>query len=138
MVLCFTNAPPAIAPYGSKKALFGTNPICFGTPTGKKIPFILDTSTSLINRGKIRRAEKLGHKIPFGVALDKYGNPTRNPKKALKKTKKTTDVPIRILWAVISFMATVSVALSLTGSSLLHARLPIVHLQRHPLVTVLP
>ena len=29
IVFCFTNAPPAIAPYGAKKSLFGTNPICF-------------------------------------------------------------------------------------------------------------
>ena len=84
MVWCFTNAPPAIAPYGSKKALFGTNPICFGTPTGNKIPFILDMSTSIINRGKIRRAARLGLKIPKGVALDKYGKPTTNPKKAIQ------------------------------------------------------
>ena len=84
IVWCFTNAPPAIAPYGSKKALFGTNPICFGTPTGNKVPFILDTSASIINRGKIRVAEKLGHKIPFGVALDKNGNPTTNATKALE------------------------------------------------------
>ena len=27
MVFCFTNAPPALAPYGAKKSLFGTNPI---------------------------------------------------------------------------------------------------------------
>ena len=84
MVWCFTNAPPAIAPHGSKKSLFGTNPICFGTPTGNKVPFILDTSVSIINRGKIRVAAKLGKKIPFGVALDKFGNPTINAKKALK------------------------------------------------------
>ena len=84
MVWCFTNAPPAIAPFGSKKALFGTNPLCFGTPTGNKAPFILDTSTSIINRGKIRRAEKLGLSIPSGAALDKYGNPTTNAKKALE------------------------------------------------------
>ena len=83
IVWCFTNAPPAIAPFGSKKALFGTNPICFGVPTGKKIPFILDTSTSIINRGKIRRAEKLNQKIPSDVALDKYGTPTTSAKKAL-------------------------------------------------------
>ena len=70
MVFCFTNAPPALAPHGAKKSLFGTNPICFGVPTGK-VPFILDTSTSMINRGKIRRADKLNEKIPFGVALDK-------------------------------------------------------------------
>jgi len=84
IVWCFTNAPPAIAPYGSKKALFGTNPICFGTPTGNKVPFILDTSASIINRGKIRRAKKLNISIPSGAALDKYGNPTTNAKKALE------------------------------------------------------
>jgi LDH2 family malate/lactate/ureidoglycolate dehydrogenase len=84
IVWCFTNAPPAIAPYGSRKALFGTNPICFGTPTGNKVPFILDMSTSMINRGKIRRAAKLGLKIPKGVALDKFGRPTTDPKKAIE------------------------------------------------------
>ena len=83
IVWCFTNAPPAIAPYGSKKALFGTNPICFGTPTGSKVPFILDSSASIINRRKIRRAEKLGLSIQNGAALDKYGKPTTNAKKAL-------------------------------------------------------
>ncbi len=84
MVWCFTNAPPAIAPYGAKKSLFGTNPICFGTPTGNKVTFILDTSVSVINRGKIRVAAKLGKKIPLGVALDKFGKPTTNAKKALE------------------------------------------------------
>ena len=84
MAWCFTNAPPAIAPYGSRKALFGTNPVCFGAPTGNKIPFILDASASIINRGKIRRAEKLGQDIPAGVALDKNGRPTTNAKKALE------------------------------------------------------
>ncbi len=83
IVFCFTNAPPALAPHGAKKSLFGTNPICFGAPTGK-VPFILDTSTSKINRGKIRRAHKLGKKIPYGVALDKYGKITTNAKKALE------------------------------------------------------
>ena len=84
IALCFTNAPPAIAPHGAKKSLFGTNPICFGSPTNSKIPFILDTSVSMINRGKIRRAIKLGLKIPYGVALDKFGKPTTDPKKALE------------------------------------------------------
>ena len=81
---CFTNAPPAIAPHGAKKTLFGTNPICFATPVGSSAPFVLDTSISMINRGKIRRAAKLGKKIPLGVALDKNGKPTNDPKKALE------------------------------------------------------
>ena len=79
----FTNAPPAIAPHGAIKSLFGTNPICFGTPTNSKIPFILDTSVSMINRGKIRVAAKTGKKIPDDVALDKFGKPTTDAKKAL-------------------------------------------------------
>ena len=82
--LVFTNAPPAIAPHGALKTLFGTNPICFGTPTSSKVPFILDSSVSMINRGKIRVAARYGRKIPTGVALDKFGNPTTDAKKALK------------------------------------------------------
>jgi len=84
MALVFTNAPPAVAPHGALKSLFGTNPICFGTPTGSKVPFILDTSISMINRGKIRVAAREGTKIPEGVALDKFGKPTTDPKKALE------------------------------------------------------
>ena len=83
LVLCFTNAPPALAPHGAKKSLFGTNPICFGSPTGDNVPFILDTSMSKINRGKIRLAAKMGTKIPEGSALDKNGNPTTDALKAL-------------------------------------------------------
>jgi L-2-hydroxycarboxylate dehydrogenase (NAD+) len=84
MVMVFTNAPPAVAPHGALKSLFGTNPICFGTPTGSKIPFILDTSISMINRGKIRVAAREGIKIPENVALDKFGKPTTDAKKALE------------------------------------------------------
>ncbi len=83
LVLCFTNAPPALAPHGAKKSLFGTNPICFGSPTGDNVPFILDTSMSKVNRGKIRLAAKMGTKIPEGSALDKNGNPTTDALKAL-------------------------------------------------------
>ena len=83
ITMIYTNAPPAVAPHGALKSLFGTNPICFGAPTGSKIPFILDTSISMINRGKIRVAARDNQKIPEGVALDKFGNPTINAKKAL-------------------------------------------------------
>ena len=84
ITMVYTNAPPAVAPHGALKSLFGTNPICFGTPTGSKIPFILDTSISMINRGKIRVAARNNQKIPEGVALDKSGNPTTDAKKALE------------------------------------------------------
>ena len=84
ITMIYTNAPPAVAPHGALKSLFGTNPICFGTPIGSKIPFILDTSISMINRGKIRVAARNNQKIPLGVALDKFGKPTTDAKKALQ------------------------------------------------------
>ena len=84
IIMIYTNAPPAVAPHGALKSLFGTNPICFGTPTGSKIPFILDTSISMINRGKIRVAARNNQKIPENVALDKFGKPTTDAKKALE------------------------------------------------------
>ncbi|MBD1167132.1 Ldh family oxidoreductase [Pelagibacterales bacterium SAG-MED09] len=84
IAIIYTNAPPAVAPQGALKSLFGTNPICFGCPTNSKIPFILDTSISMINRGKIRVAARNNQKIPEGVALDKYGKPTVDPIKALE------------------------------------------------------
>ena len=83
ITMIYTNAPPAIAPHGALKSLFGTNPICFGAPSGFKAPFILDTSISMINRGKIRVAARNNQKIPEGVALDKFGKPTIDAKKAL-------------------------------------------------------
>ena len=39
IALCFTNAPPAIAPYGSRKALFGT--ILFVLPLQRERKFLL-------------------------------------------------------------------------------------------------
>jgi len=84
ITMIYTSAPPAVAPHGALKSLFGTNPICFGTPTGSKVPFILDTSVSMINRGKIRVAARNNQKIPKDVALDKFGKPTTDAKKALE------------------------------------------------------
>ena len=84
IAMIYTNAPPAIAPHGARKSLFGTNPICFGTPGGSKAPFIFDSSISMINRGKIRFASKNNQKLPVGVALDKFGKPTTDANKALK------------------------------------------------------
>ena len=84
ITMIYTSAPPAVAPYGALKSLFGTNPICFGTPTGSRVPFILDTSISMINRGKIRDAARNNQKIPGDVALDKFGKPTTDANKALE------------------------------------------------------
>jgi Malate/L-lactate dehydrogenases len=85
ITMIYTNAPPAFAPHGALKTLFGTNPICFGSPTGSKIPFILDTSISMINRGKIRvAARNKSNNFLRGVALDKFGKPPHMQKNIIR------------------------------------------------------
>ncbi|MBT2642497.1 Ldh family oxidoreductase [Bacillus sp. ISL-41] len=82
--MAFTNSPPGIAPWGGRKAFFGTNPIAFGFPTGNSIPVIIDLSTSIAARGKIILADKQGESIPDGWAMDENGEMTNDPSEALK------------------------------------------------------
>ena len=79
------NANAAISPWGGAEAFFGTNPISIAVPGGPE-PIALDMSSSLVARGKIRRAQRLGEKIPLGWALDDSGAPTEDPAAALKGT----------------------------------------------------
>ncbi len=83
MVMVFSNASPAMPPWGGKDGLLGTNPFCVGAPGGKLPPFLLDMSPAVAARGKIRRAERRGETIPVGYALDKDGRDTTDPKAAL-------------------------------------------------------
>ncbi len=79
------NANAAISPWGGAEAFFGTNPISIAVP-GNETPLALDMSSSLVARGKIRKAQRLGEKIPLGWALDELGAPTEDPASALKGT----------------------------------------------------
>jgi LDH2 family malate/lactate/ureidoglycolate dehydrogenase len=81
--LVFSNASPAMPPWGARTALLGTNPFAAGAPAGNHAPFLLDMSPAVAARGKIRRAERRGEKIPLGYALDAEGRPTTDPKAAL-------------------------------------------------------
>ena len=85
IVVALTNIPPGIAPWGGREAFFGTNPIAFGFPRGgDSPPLIIDMATSVVARGNIIQAARLGQPIPLGWALDKYGNPTTNAQSALE------------------------------------------------------
>jgi LDH2 family malate/lactate/ureidoglycolate dehydrogenase len=81
--LVFSNASPAMPPWGARTALLGTNPFAAGAPAGRHPPFLLDMSPAVAARGKIRRAERRGEKIPLGCALDADGRATSDPKAAL-------------------------------------------------------
>ncbi len=83
MGLAFTNAEPALPAWGSYEAIFGTNPIAIGIPTGKEVPVIIDMSSSIVARGKIVAAARNGKPIPEDWGLDPEGNPTTDAQKAL-------------------------------------------------------
>lgn len=74
-----SNTSPLMAPTGGKKRMIGNDPISFAAPTPEGMTFVLDIALSNVAGGKIMLAEKNGHPIPLGWALDKEGRPTTNP-----------------------------------------------------------
>lgn len=80
----FSNAQPAIPPWGGRKAYFGTNPIAFGAPCKEYDPVVLDLATSKVARGNIILAAKSGKPIPEDWVLDEYGRPTTDAASALR------------------------------------------------------
>ncbi|KRE18241.1 hydroxyacid dehydrogenase [Bosea sp. Root381] len=79
----FTNASPAMPIWGGRTPFLGTSPFAFGAPGGiDGPPLVLDMATSVVARGKIRRAAASGGTIPAGWALDRDGNPTTDAKAA--------------------------------------------------------
>jgi len=77
-----TQCSPMVSAFGSKTAVFGTNPMAFGIPS-KDNPVIFDMSTAAITYGTIKQAQTKGNNLPENVAIDKDGNITTDPAKAL-------------------------------------------------------
>jgi (2R)-3-sulfolactate dehydrogenase (NADP+) len=86
VALLFANTPAAIAPWGGRKALFGTNPFAFACPLPEAPPIVVDLSLSKVARGNILAAKQRGDPIPVGWALDETGEPTNDPEAALAGT----------------------------------------------------
>ena len=78
-----SNATPWVAPFGGSQARFGTNPFCFGFPTGASLPLIWDIGTSEIIHAQAVLAQRTGSPLPDGVAYDVDGAPTVDPAAAL-------------------------------------------------------
>ncbi|HCJ11259.1 MAG TPA: dehydrogenase [Clostridiales bacterium] len=78
-----SNANPTVAPYGSRAAGLGTNPISLAFPSDGT-PVVVDLATSATAKGKIYELADRQESLPEGLALDETGNPTRDPQAALK------------------------------------------------------
>ncbi len=86
VAIAFGNTPKAIAPWGGRDAVFGTNPIAFAAPQLDREPIVVDLATSQVARGLILKAAQSGEPIPEGWALDADGNPVTDAKAALGGT----------------------------------------------------
>ena len=83
---CTCNGAASVAPWGGAEPFFGSNPFAVAAPSGSATPVVLDMSTTIVARGKIRRAQRLKERIPSGWALDAGGAPTEDPDAAMKGT----------------------------------------------------
>ena len=78
-----SNAPATMAPWGGITPMLGTNPFSMAVPAERHYPIVLDSSSSIVARGKINLAEIEERPIPLGWAIDKAGRPTTDAKEAL-------------------------------------------------------
>jgi (2R)-3-sulfolactate dehydrogenase (NADP+) len=85
VAMMVANAPAAMAPWGGKRAMFGTNPIACAFPF-RDDPVLIDLSLSKVARGHVVAAKQKGTPIPADWALDAQGNPTTDPEAALAGT----------------------------------------------------
>jgi LDH2 family malate/lactate/ureidoglycolate dehydrogenase len=84
--LVMSNSAPSMSPWGGTEPFLGTNPISIAVPGVEEGPVVLDMSSSVVARGKIRLAQRKKEPIPSGWALDEAGSPTTDPGAALKGT----------------------------------------------------
>lgn len=84
--IMLANTPAAMAPWGGRRALFGTNPIACSFPRSGNPPVVIDLSLSKVARGQVLAAKQRNEPIPLGWALDKDGQPTNDATAALAGT----------------------------------------------------
>src|SRR5262249_42316195 len=74
----------AIAAWGGRRQLYGTNPIAFACPRQEHAPIVIDLALSQVARGKILTAAQRGEPVPNTWATDEDGKPTSDARAALR------------------------------------------------------
>jgi LDH2 family malate/lactate/ureidoglycolate dehydrogenase len=72
----YTNASPAMPPFGGRVPMLGTNPYAVGIPGGGRDDVVIDMACTVTARGKLKFAAQRGEAIPEGYALDEQGRTT--------------------------------------------------------------
>lgn len=81
--LLFTNASPAMAPWGGTRRLIGTNPWSIAMPAGRHGVVVMDMANTAVARGKVYAARAAGREIPDTWAAGPDGLATTDPEEAL-------------------------------------------------------
>ncbi len=78
--IAMANAGPAVAPYGARTRVMGTNPFAWAVPgTDEEHPFALDIATAQIAEGKVRVAKNKGVPVPPGAVVNIDGVASLDP-----------------------------------------------------------
>jgi (2R)-3-sulfolactate dehydrogenase (NADP+) len=77
--LAFANSPRIMAPWGGRRAFFGTNPVALACPRGDGPPIVVDQSSTVVARGEVLIRAQAGKAIPEHWGFDADGRPTKNP-----------------------------------------------------------
>lgn len=81
--LLFGKSRGGAHPYGGRQPIVGTNPLACAIPT-EGDPLLIDMSTSTSAIGKLMAAAREGKSIPADWAIDERGQPTIDPRAALR------------------------------------------------------
>jgi LDH2 family malate/lactate/ureidoglycolate dehydrogenase len=74
-----TNASPAMAPWGGREKVLGTNPWSIAAPGPDGRVVAVDIANTAVARGKVHLAKNRGEPIPETWALTADGAPTTDP-----------------------------------------------------------
>jgi LDH2 family malate/lactate/ureidoglycolate dehydrogenase len=83
IMLLTSNGGPAMAPWGGRKKIIGTNPWSVAAPAGCNPPLVVDMANTGVARGKIYLARQRRESIPLGWAINTAGEPTIDPQEAI-------------------------------------------------------
>ena len=80
--IAMANAAPAVAPFGGRSRIMGTNPFAWAVPRGGGLPPVcLDVATAGVAEGKLRVARAKGLPVPAGNIVDRDGQPSTDPQR---------------------------------------------------------
>ena len=79
-----TSGPALMTVAGAKKPVYCTNPIAFAAPLDEGPPLLIDQASSATAFVELRRYADRGEALPPGWAVDADGQPTTDPRAAMR------------------------------------------------------